>query len=237
MNQKNEFVPSVLKVFYFLIPLLIIVFGAYFFYLKFFVQRNIIKTQDDVIIINKNIEAYFIGRKIRDFNSSFMIYSNLLPFDLEIKNTQSNNPEIKNRFGGQMQFLEAVATSAEQMLYFGLYKNQDKYHKVYTGVSSYIILLTELKKRDCVILSMIDWRRFLPLYLGMEAGVRTEQHPNDGYFNLQNFILAENINQRYKSKDTGITSRKPLSKETAEKACNCHDKNCTFAIKFLHNSN
>ena len=228
---------NITKIFYLLVPILLVVFGAYFFYLKFFVQKNIVKTQDDILIVTKNIENYFVGRKIRDFNSNFMSYSNLLPFDLETKNTDSADIEIKNRFGGKMEFIESVATLKEQTLYFGLYKDQEKYRRVYTGVSSYVILFTGLKKRDCSILSMIDWRRFIPLYLGMEAGVRTQQHPNDGYFNLQNFILAENINQKYKSKDLGITSRIPLSKEAAKRVCNCEGKDCTFAVKFLHNSN
>lgn len=235
-DNKSSLSSAIAKLFYLLVPVLLVVFGAYFFYLKFFVQKNIIKTQDDIMIVTKNIENYFVGRKIKDFNSNFMSYSNLLPFDLEINNSTGADAEIKNRFGGEMKFIESVATLSEQTLYFGLYKNQEKYKRVYQGVSSYVILFTKLKKRDCAVLSMIDWRRFIPFYLGMEASVRTQQHPNDGYFNLQNFILVENVNQKYKTKDLGITSRTPLSAETAKHVCNCEGKNCTFAVKFLHNS-
>ena len=235
-ENKSSLVSAITKLFYFLVPILLVVFGAYFFYLKFFVQRHIIKTRDDIMIVTKNIESYFVGRKIKNFNSSFMSYSNLLPFDLEVNNSVNTDVEIKNRFGGEMKFIESVATLSEQTLYFGLYKNQEKYQRVYQGVSSYVILFTKLKKHDCAVLSMIDWRRSIPFYLGMEASIRTQQHPDDGYFNLQNFILVENVNQKYKTKDLGITSRTPLSPEAAKRVCNCKEKNCTFAVKFLHNS-
>ena len=35
---------KIAKLFYLLIPTLLVVFGAYFFYFKFFVQKNIVKS-------------------------------------------------------------------------------------------------------------------------------------------------------------------------------------------------
>ena len=236
-NDRSILVLIIAKTFYLIVPLALLIFGAYFFCFKFFVQKNIIKTQDDIMIITKNVENYFIGRKFKDFNSNFMLYSNLLPFDLGTNNPTEVGTKIKNRFGGEMKFIESVATIDEQMLYFGLYKDKEKYKRIYPGVSAYVILMTKLKKRDCTILSMIDWRRFIPFYMGLEISVRTPEHPNDGYFNLRNFILIENIQQKYQTKDLGITSRTPLSKQIAKKACNCKRKNCTIALKFLHNTN
>ena len=59
-DNKSSLSSAIAKLFYLLVPVLLVVFGAYFFYLKFFVQKNIIKTQDDIMIVTKNIENYLL---------------------------------------------------------------------------------------------------------------------------------------------------------------------------------
>lgn len=232
MSSNSSF-NSVLRLVYGLLPLCLLIFGVYFFYHYFFIERNIIRTKDDIVFITKNVHTGLLGQKYKGFDSTFMAFSNYLPFDL-VPKANGNGYQIPNRFGGKMVFVEAVGNQTERMLYFGLYKNPKKYKDVYTGVSSYVVLFTNLKKRDCVALAQIDWRGLVPYFLGQEAAFVNLNSQYNGLYNLQNYILTDNLNEaRYKTKDKGVISRKPLTKEAAEEACGCVGRNCRFALKFL----
>lgn len=232
-SNSSSAISSVLKLLYLLLPLCLVLFGAYFFYYHFTVQKKITKTKDDVTIITKNIHTGLMGQKYKNFDSSFMAFSNYLPFDI-IPKPADVGYQIPNRFDGKMIFYEAVANQDERLLYFGLYKNQEKYKKVYKGVSSYVILFTNLKKQDCIAMARTNWKEISPQFLGQEAAYVNPQSQQNGLFNLQNYILVDNPKEKnYKTFDKGITSRGPLTKEEATKACRCSGRNCRFALKFL----
>ena len=232
-SHSSSGISSVLKLLYVLLPVCLVFFGAYFFYFHFTVQKKITKTKDDVAIITKNISIGLMGQKYKGFDSNFMAFSNYLPFDILPKETDLGY-QIPNRFGGKMIFYEAVGNQQERMLYFGLYNNQKKYKEVYKGVSAYVILFTNLKQKECMALAQINWRDKHPNFLGQETAFVTISSQQNGLYNLQNYILVDNLDEaKYKTKDKGIISRKSLTKQEALKACDCVGRNCRFALKFL----
>lgn len=232
-SKSSSAVSSVLKLLYFLLPLCLVLFGAYFFYYHFTVQKKITKTKDDIAVLTKNVHAGLMGQKYKGFDSNFMAFSNYLPFDI-IPKESGLGYQIPNRFDGKMIFYEAVGNQQERLLYFGLYKNQKKYKDVYKGVSSYVILFTNLKKQECIAMAQTDWKEISPQFLGQEAAYVNINSQQNGLFNLQNYILTDNQDEtKYKTFDTGVVSRKPLTKQEAINACRCKGRNCRFALKFL----
>ena len=234
MKQRNDTssLGAILKLLYFLLPILLVIVGTYFFYYKFAIERKVVKTKDDIIYITQNIKKGLDGRKYKDFDSNFMVFSNYLPFDLIPKQT-AYGYKIPNRFGGLMIFYESVGTIQERGMYLNLRKTPKRYKEVYGGVSTYIVMLTQLKKEYCSLLAQTDWRKIANNFLGMEAAYVTPTSLYNGLYNLQMYVLIDNPDEKHKTKDLGVISRSPLSKQEADRACQCNGRNCSFAIKFL----
>ncbi len=230
--QKTSGFENVMKLLYIFLPFILFLFGMYFFYFGVGTHNKVLKTKDDIEFIARNIHDSYLNRKYKDFTTNYVAMSNFLPFDVEIMNTPLGY-QIPNRFGGKMFFYEAFSTIAERTLYFALYKEPDKYNEANNGVGAYILLLTNLKKSECVMLSQTNWRQFIPNFIGLESSFVTPHTPYNGLYNLKTYLLIDNLGEKYDTKDEGIISRKPLSTEDAEKACDCDWRNCMVALKFL----
>jgi hypothetical protein len=220
-------------IFHFIVPIAIIGCGVYF-YFHSRQSRCMMQTKNDITYITQGIKSTFMGQKYYLFdNTSVALSDNILPFDIETKNT-AKGYIIPNRFGGKMYFYEAFAKISERTLYFANYKDPEKYNKIYGGVSAYILLLTNLNKDACMLMAETDWRRQIPNFLGLEASAVTASTPYNGFYNLRTYLLVDNLNETYKkTSDFGTISRKPMSGDEADQACNCRWNNCMVALKFL----
>ena len=215
-----------------LMPFIGIIYGAYFGYFGFYMRNKFNKTYEDIEYINKNIKELNQGN-FRNFDTQYVAFSNVLPYDLETSKS-GENTLIKNRFGGNMFFYEALNSEAERTLYYGLIAEPQKYKSVYTGVSAYIILLTGLSSYECRTLAEYDWDNLLPNYIGIEVSSLEHGQIYNGFTKLKTGFIpdAENDTLYYGSiKDKGYISQRPLGKKRAKSKCNCKTDACTFAIK------
>ncbi|MBR3502439.1 MAG: hypothetical protein IKO06_05995 [Alphaproteobacteria bacterium] len=217
----------------FLMPFLFIIYGAYFGYFGIYLRNKFNKTYEDIKSINRAVKER-TGNTFKNFDTHYVVMSDLLPYDLEVKTATGSSPLIKNRFGGNMFFYEALNSEAERTMYYSLASEPEKYKNVYSGVSAYIILLTGLNKYECSTLAMYDWANLLPNYIGIEVSSLDNGQIYNGFTKLKTGLIpdAENDHLYYNSiKDKGYVSISPLNKERAKSKCNCKKHTCTFAIK------
>ncbi|MBP5352759.1 MAG: hypothetical protein J6Y91_03220 [Alphaproteobacteria bacterium] len=226
--MKNSWI---IGAFFIIVMLSIVVSGAYF-YVYGGARDKVYATANDIQFIAQNIHNAFLGKKYKDLDTDYVVYKNFLPFSTEPVQT-SLGYQINNRFGGKMYFYEAFGKIEERSEYFALYNEPQKYQETYQGTSAYIILLTNLSKKECVLLSRVSWRRFIPNFLGMEISVARPDFPFNGVYNLKHYLLMDNLGEHYNTKDEGILARRPLSEEDADVSCGCRWKNCMVALKFL----
>ncbi len=213
-------------------PYICLCFGFYFAYTGFYLRGKFKKTYEDLKTISYNISSLKL-EKYRNFNTNFVSLSNLLPYDIEVIKEENNDATIKNRFGGKMFFHEALNSEAERTLYYGLILDKEKYKRVYSGVSAYIILLTELSSYECQVFSTYDWAKLLPNYVGFEASA-LDNKPSNGYTRLKVSLIPDAKDDALYAnsiKDTGFVSDKPITRSLAKKKCDCGWNKCTFAVK------
>lgn len=215
---------------YILTPLMFIGFGVYF-YFGIGSRNKVSKTIDDIVVITKKVSESYLDRKYKQFNTDTVVLGNYLPYDIEPE-MDGQHYVIPNRFGGQMFIFETVANIRERTLFFGLYNQPERYQQVYSGVSSYVIMLTGINRKACRILAQTNWAGKIPNFMGLEAAYVNAESPNNGVYNLSNYVLTDNEGEQIKTIDQGIVARGPLSKANAKKACQCLWRGCTFAIKF-----
>ena len=216
-----------------LTPFIFIICGAYFGYFGFYMRNKFNKTFEDIQTIDKNIKQNHTGI-YKNFDTQYVVLSNFLPYDLEVKNSASKTPLIKNRFGGNMFFYEALNSEAERTLYYGLISEPQKYKSIYTGVSAYIILLTGLSSYECQKLATHDWAKIMPNYIGIEVSSLEYNQIYNGFTKLKTSFIPDSENDALyhnSIKDKGYISVRPLSDARAKEKCNCKSDNCTFAIK------
>ena len=213
-------------------PFICLLFGLYYAYTGFYLRSRFNKTYEDFKTISYNINSLKLER-YRGFDTNFVSLSNILPYDAEVTKEANNDASIKNRFGGQMFFYEALNSEAERTLYYGLISDKEKYKRVYSGVSAYIILLTELSSYECQVFSTYDWAKLLPNYVGFEASA-LDNKPSNGYTRLKVSLIPNAKDDALYAnsiKDTGFVSDKPITRSLAKKKCDCGWNKCTFAIK------
>ena len=223
---------SVLKLLCYILPILLLLFGAYFFYFGVYLRNKVTKTINDISVITQNIQDSYSESKYYQFDTNLIALGNFLPYDIEPKQRGSNY-YIPNRFGGQMHFYEAFSNKQERTLFMALHNKPEQYKKVYTGVGAYMIVLTNLNKRECSSLSLVDWRQVNPNFMGIEAAYLTPSKLYSGTYNLKTYVLKDNLGEQYSTKDDGIVSRHRLTPQETKKACNCNWRSCTVALKFL----
>lgn len=233
MAQKTKRVNSRTASFItkYVVPAMIIAMCAHFFW-GVIVRNSINSTIDDITEITRKLAENKKDEKYRLFNTDSIALGEYLPYDLKAE-PDGEHFLISNRFGGQMHFLEAVGNKKERTLYFSLYKDPEKYHKVYDGVSSYVIFLTNLTAGICKELAKTDWPAKIPSFMGIEAAYTTPTSQNNGVYNLSNYILADNEGEvAKKTVDHGMALRRPLTEAEAQKACGCSWRSCSIALKF-----
>ena len=218
-------------IFVVLVPIIIVACGFYFYFYGS-VKKKVYATANDIQYIAQNIHDNFFGKKYAEMNAETIVRNNILPFSIEPVETPMGY-QIRNRFGGKMFFYEAFSRLEERTMYFALYNDPEKYSTYYKGYGAYIILLTNLMKKECVMLSRVNWRKFIPNFLGLEVSVAKPSAPYNGVYNLKNYLLIDNLGEKYDTKDEGILSRRPLATLDAENACDCHWRTCMIALKFL----
>lgn len=217
MSDKKSCFEPVLKLLYFCLPLFCLVFGLYFAYFHIFLNNNILKTKNDIVQIVSNMSETFKG-SYPSLDANILVMQNILPYDFPIRKTV-NSYDVSNRFGGKIFFYNAYNTLAERI------DNPD-------NLSAYIILFTRLTKKECKKLAQTDWRRNFPNFLGLEASYLSAQKTFNGVYNLRNYLLFDNLNEQYNSRDEGFITRRHLSRQETKVACGCLLNTCTVALKF-----
>ena len=218
-----------------LLPFVCIIFGAYFGYFGIYKRNQFKKTYEDIEQINRNIKNRNPG-KYKNLDNLYVSLSEILPFDLTVIRTGVKNeqPLIKNRFGGNMFFYEGLNSEAERTLYYALVDDTARYKDTYTGVTSYIILLTELSKYECKTLATYDWSELLPNYIGIEVSTLENNQIYNGFTKLKTSFIPDAKNDALYAnsvKDKGYISRYPLTEKRAKDKCSCLMNTCTFALK------
>ena len=231
-ERKTLAFESVVRLLYFFLPLLLLLFGAYFFYFKVYLRGKVNKTVSDIAVVTQNIQNAVAEGKYRSFDTNYVVLSNLLPYDIKVEQ-KGTNYYVPNRFGGRMFFYEAFSNKKERTLFMALHNRPEDYQKVYTGVGAYMIVLTNLNKRECSTLSLVDWRRVNSRFMGIESAYLTPTKLYSGTYNLRTYILVDNVGEEYSTKDDGIVSRSKLTPQEIDRACNCSWRSCSVALKFL----
>lgn len=231
MDSFFEKLRSLFKFFLYLFPFALIGLGIYFIYMNS-VRNSVQKTISDVAYIVQNIYNNYAGSKYKGFATDVLIYNNILPLDMDRRMTDYGY-EIYSRSGGLITAMESFATKNERMLYMSLIDNKARYQSIYGGVSAYILTFSGLNHSDCVLLAQIDWRSISNRYLGMEIAKMLPNAPYQGIYNLNHYLLVDNVGEEYKTLDSGILSRTNLSAKEAEAACRCALKDCRISLKFL----
>lgn len=225
--QSSAGISSALGLLYTLLPVLLLVFG-FFFFCSLFLNSRINKTVDEVVNINKSVTQYFNGN-YKNFDTKVVVGHGVLPFELN-----GGDYTLQNRFGGQIIFYEAMNTNAERLLYISLLKEPEKYKEIYGGVTAYAVLYTGLSHRECRRLSTVDWRKYINNFVGLEVSNLTPEEKSNGVYNLRMQLLQEGDLYPLVTKDYGKVSREPLTDNEAEEFCKCSFFNdtCTVALKF-----
>lgn len=231
MDKFKEILRKLLRFLVFFLPLIFIAIVVYIFYLKI-TSNRVEKTEDDLIYFTQRVRTNYPSVKYMDFNSDFIGYSDFLPLDIKVKQSDSGN-EIYNRFGGKMIFTESPKNIAERKHYLYIKREEKMFRAQYQGLGAYVIMFTELKRHECVAMAMTNWKASLPSFMGLEASYVTERERYNGLEKINYYLLTDNQDEEYQSADNGTVSRQPLTQWEAMKACGCLRDNCTIALKFL----
>lgn len=231
MDKIRELLRSLLRLLVIILPIIFILVVGYIFYLKL-TRNRVEKTQEDLVYFMQRVRLNYPSAKYMDFNADFIGYSDFLPLDVKIKQTDTGS-EIYSRFRGRMIFNESPKTTEERRNYLYIKREEKMFQTQYKGLGAYVIMFKDLRHQECVELAIADWKTIFPNYMGQEASFITEREPYNGLERINYYILTDNEGEVYESADNGVVSRKPLDRWEAMKACKCLSDNCTFALKFL----
>lgn len=228
-SQSSDGASSALGLLYFLLPVLLVVLGVFFFH-DIFVHNRVNKTVDEIVSNSKQIKFYFNGI-YKNFNNEQIILHDILPFDTKASKTDYT---IQNRFGGQVVFYEAFNNSREKLLNISLLDNPKKYAEVYEGVTAFTMLYTGLSRKECRLLAQVNWRKYTENFVGVEVSNLTPEEKFNGVQNLRLQLLQDEDIYNLQTKDLGFVSAEPLTAQQAEEKCSCSfwDDTCTVALKF-----
>jgi len=210
--------------------LALVVGGLYLLYIRG-VRNNFQQTISDVEYINKYIYLNLSGLK-KNFSNDTVVYSNALPLDMERKQLE-NGFKITHRFHGDLRFTEAFAKKEERTLFLALKDNKERYNQISPGLGAYIMTFMNLSRSQCILMAMHNWRNVYSNYLGMEVARINPQAPYVGIYNLNYYVLFDNKDENFDTKDTGTLSRTYLNQQQAEQACDCLLDECMVSLKFF----
>ena len=210
--------------------------GIYFLYFGYYERNKIIQTIKEVTEIVQSVNDKYKHGKYKEFNSNSVAMT-ALPYNV-VPKKQKEKYIIPNRFGGEMIFSEAVYNKDERTLYFALYDKPEQYKKLYDGVTAFVLLLTNLNRYECMQLAQVDWTTQIPAFMGMEPSFMLPQNPDNGIYNLSNYVLADNSDEKdintLKTLDEGKVSKTPMSAQDALQNCKCLFSGCSIALKFYN---
>ncbi len=230
-DKIREILRSLLRFLVFILPVIFVLVVSYIFYLKL-TNNRVEKTQEDLVYFMQRVRLNYPSAKYMDFNADFIGYSDFLPLDVKIKQSDDGN-EIYNRFGGKMIFNESPKTLAERKNYLYIKREEKMFQTQYQGLGAYIITFTDLHRHECVEMAMTDWKASLPNFMGLEASFVSAREPYNGLERVNYYLLTDNQNEEYESIDNGTVSRQPLNRWDAMRACGCLSDNCMVTLKFL----
>ncbi len=210
--------------------------GLYFLYFGYFEREKVQRAADEIEALTAGIEKSFGHEKYKGFNTH-LVASAALPYSMTTY-TKDNKLHISNPFNGEYIITESMYNKEERTLYFALYDKQKQYNKVYSGVTAYMLTLTNLNRYECMQLAMIDWAKLYTNYMGIEPSFRSAKNPDNGTYNLSNYVLADNQDEKnindLKTIDEGKVYKTPLSATEAFGRCKCFISDCTVALKFYN---
>jgi hypothetical protein len=210
--------------------------GIYFLYFGYYERNKIVQTISEVKEIVQSVNDKNRHNKYQNFDTNSVAMTSL-PYNVVPKETKGVYT-IPNRFGGEMIFSEAVYNKDERMLYFALYDKQEQYKKLYTGVTAFVLLLTNLNRYECMQLAQVDWAAQIPAFMGMEPSYMSAKNPDNGIYNLSNYVLADNSDEKdintLKTLDEGKVSKTPMPAQDALQNCKCLLSGCSIALKFYN---
>ncbi len=213
----------------YVIPFALVIGGLYLLYIRN-VRNDFQRTISDVEYMNRNIYLNLSGPK-KGLTNDSIVYSNVLPLDMERKQLESGF-KITHRFNGDLKFTEAFANKDERTLFLALRDNKERYNQISSGLGAYIMTFMNLSRSQCILMAMHNWRNVSSNYLGMEVSRINPQAPYVGIYNLNYYILFDNKDETFDTKDTGTLSRSYLNQQQAEKACDCLLDECMISLKF-----
>ena len=224
------------KYFGFIFVLANVFVGLYFLYFGHFEKNKIQKALENISSLVENIDKKFSNDKYKEFSTSTVALT-ALPYDMN-SYKKDGNTHIFNPFNGEFIISEAMYNKAERTLYFALYDKQDQYHKVYSGVTAYLLTITNLNRYECMQLAQVDWAKSFPNFMGIEPSFRSDKNPDNGIYNLANYVLSDNQDEKnindMKTLDEGKVFKEPLSTKEAFMQCKCFISKCSVALKFYN---
>ena len=230
MVELRDYVQGKFGFLKYLIPILLVLTFFYALYVRITIKR-VADTRNDVVTLLKNIKSKYNRTTYTNFDSDFIVFSEYLPLDLKTGKGSKGN-EIINRFGGKIIFKESPKTLEERKIYIHWRNDSERYASLYNGLGAFTMLFTDLKKQECIHMAMVDWRRVSQGFMGFEASPYDERLPYQGIENLEYYILEDNQDEKYESRDIGTISRGPVSFASGFSACSFIGSSCSFALKF-----
>lgn len=229
MGKFFEIVKDLVKSFRFLLPLIFILATIYMFYARF-TKSDVEKTVEDIVYITSHVHDNLQDTVYRDFNNDTLVYSNSLPIDIKTEMT-GKGYKIRNRLGSQMFAMEAYRTKAEKD-YYSVKNGQTG--KPYRGVGSYIIAFPQIRRRACILLSQVDWKKKVPNFLGISVARMDEENPKGGVERLNLGLLQGYPKIDYNGPDKAFVANRPLSYREAFEECKCFlHRKCAVSLKFF----
>ena len=210
--------------------------GLYFLYFGHYERNKLQLAMSQIATINQGIDKRFGKDKYKNFDTN-MVAMTALPYDMS-PYKKDGTLHIANPFNGEFIISEAMYNKSERTLYFALYDQQKHYHEVYSGVTAYLLVLTNLNRYECMQLAQVDWAAQYSNFMGMEPSFQSDKNPDNGTYNLANYVLVDNQDEKdintLTTLDEGKVFKTPLSGKEAFKQCRCYISDCTIALKFYN---
>lgn len=231
MNKMELAANGLWRLLKFLSPALFVVAIFYVIGIKR-VYSHAEKTVNDIRETVQIFSTAFPNGNYRGVNTDAVVLGGNLPLEIRSKFVDANY-KINNRFGGRIYFYEALGDTVERDDYFTYGSDVQLYQRMTSKNSAFIISLTNLKKRECKYFATLDWKMYIPSFMGLEAAVLTPENMTSGVYNLNTMVLRDNEGEApFATKDIGTISRTHLDSKQADEACNCFWKNCIISLKF-----
>ena len=211
------------------LPVILIVGGGYLLYIRS-VRNDFQMTITDVKNINESMFVNMNGPK-SGLSIDTAVFAGVIPMDMK-REQFSDGYKVYHRFGGELKLTESFATTEERTLYLALQNNKERYNQISKGLGAYMMTFLNLSRSQCKLMAMNNWRNVYSNYLGMEVARINPKSNFIGTYNLNHYVLFNNKDEKFDTKDTGVITRTYLNEQQATKACNCLVDECMVTLKF-----